>query len=290
MSEPGTLKQLLADGRLIVVPGAYDALTAKLIAGTGFAAVYMTGYGTAAARYGLPDIGLLTMTEMLETARSMAGAVDIPLIADADTGYGNPVNVVRTVREYEKAGVAALHIEDQVWPKRCGHMAGKQVIPVEEMVAKVRAAVDARVSPDFLIIARTDALAVEGWDATIARANAYVAAGADVLFIEAPTTEEEMAAIPPLFEVPCLINMAPRTPNVPVTRLNAMGYAIAIYPGLCLGATIQANLQALRGFGERGQAEITSDALGAFLEFNQFLRVAEYAKIEERYQSRPARD
>jgi 2-methylisocitrate lyase-like PEP mutase family enzyme len=150
---------MLSSGKLIVAPGAYDALTAKLIEGAGFEAVYMTGYGTAASMMAFPDIGLLTMTEMLANARAVAGAVSIPLIADVDTGYGNPINVIRTVREYEKAGAAAIHIEDQVWPKRCGHMSGKQVIPQHDMVAKIKAAVDSRESDDFLVIARCDALA-----------------------------------------------------------------------------------------------------------------------------------
>ncbi len=280
-----TLRERIAAPPLLVMPGAYDALTAKMVEGTGFEAVYMTGYGTAAAMPGLPDIGLLTMTEMLENARAIVDAVTIPVIADADTGYGNPLNVARTVREYEKAGVAALHIEDQTWPKRCGHMAGKQVIPTAEMVPKVRAAVDARSSDDFAIIVRTDALAVEGWDATMDRAHAYVDAGADVLFVEAPETEEQMEQIPRSFQVPCLINMSPRTPALPVDRLEAMGYAIAIYPGLCLGATIRANMDTLRHFKESGTVPSVRDALGAFQRFNDFLDVGQYVDLDQRYEA-----
>jgi 2-methylisocitrate lyase-like PEP mutase family enzyme len=277
------LRQLLETKKLIVAPGAYDSLSAKLIEGTGFEALYMTGYGTAASMLGLPDIGLLTMTEMLSNVRAIADAVEIPLIADADTGYGNAINVVRTVNEYEKAGAAALHIEDQVWPKRCGHMAGKQVIPKEDMAAKIRAATENRSSADFLVIARSDALAVEGWEPTIERAHLYIEAGADILFIEAPETEEQMERIPKLFEVPCLINIAPRTPLLSVERLEQMGYAIAIYPGICLAATIRANLEELRRMKESGKPPDFGDFLASFLEFNQFIGVSHYNEIEQKY-------
>jgi 2-methylisocitrate lyase-like PEP mutase family enzyme len=284
MSSQTRLEERVASGKLLVAPGVYDALTAKLAAGVGFEAVYMTGYGTSAARRGLPDIGLLTMTEMLDNVRAIADAVEIPLIADADTGYGNAVNVVRTVKEYEHAGAAAIHIEDQVWPKRCGHMRGKQVIPREDMVAKLRAAVDQRSRESFLIIARTDALAVEGWDATLERAHAYVEAGVDVIFVEALETVEQMERVPSLFDVPSLINMAPRTPNCPVEDLEKMGYAIAIYPGICLLATVNANMEALKEFKETGRSPDLGELLPAFLEFNEFLGSARYADLESKYQ------
>src|SRR5438105_10796446 len=188
------LRELLAGPDMLVVPGAYDALSARLIAQAGFPAVYMTGFGTAASVLGQPDVGLLTMSEMVSRAAALAAVVgDRPLIADADTGYGNPINVRRTVREYERAGVAAIHIEDQVWPKKCGHMEGKQVIPVDEMVQKIRAAVDARQDPDFVIISRTDANAVYGLEDALRRGRAYREAGADVIFIEAPRSIEEVA-------------------------------------------------------------------------------------------------
>ena len=285
MNATGKLKGLLSQKKLIVAPGAYDALTAKLIEGAGFGCVYMTGFGATAATLGLPDIGLLTMTEMLQNARAIADAVDIPLIADADTGYGNPINVVRTVKEYEKAGAAAIHIEDQVWPKRCGHMSGKKVIPKDDMAAKIRAAVDSRISGDFLIIARCDALAVEGWDATIDRGHAYVQAGADVIFIEAPETIEQMQQIPKLFDVPCLLNISPRTPLLPVSELEEMGYAIAIFPGLCLAATLQANIESLQKFKETGRAPEFGDFLGSFLQFNEFIGVPKYNDLEEKYRA-----
>ena len=285
MSTTRKLKDLLAEKKLIVAPGAYDALTAKLIEGAGFEAIYMTGYGTAASMLGLPDIGLLTMTEMLSNARAIAGAVNIPLIADADTGYGNPINVIRTVREYEKAGAAAIHIEDQIWPKRCGHMSGKQVIPKNDMIAKIKAATDSRENEDFLIIARCDALAVEGWDAAIERGHAYVDAGADIIFIEAPETVEQMRQIPALFSIPCLINIAPRTPVLPAAELEEMGFAIAIYPGMCLMATIQANLDSLKQFKETGTPKGFDEFLASFVEFNQFIGLAEFNELEKKYHS-----
>ncbi|MBI5118290.1 isocitrate lyase/PEP mutase family protein [Candidatus Poribacteria bacterium] len=285
MSSDSRFKEMLSRGKLIVAPGAYDALTAKLIEGAGFEALYMTGYGTAASRFGFPDIGLLTMTEMLMNARAIADAVQIPLIADADTGYGNPINMIRTVREYERAGAAAIHVEDQVWPKRCGHMSGKQVIPKNEMVAKIRAAVDSRKSDGFIIIARCDALAVEGWDAAIERGHSYEEAGADVIFIEAPESVEQMSRIPKLFKKPCLINMAPRTPSLPAKTLEEFGFAIAIYPGICLATTIQTNMDCLRKFKEEGTPPDFGGFLAAFIQFNQFLGVPEYNALEEKYKS-----
>src|SRR5690348_12868493 len=190
------LRELLAGPGVVVAPGAYDGLSARLIVQAGFSVVYMTGFGTAASVLGQPDVGLLTMSEMVSRASALASVTgDVPLIADADTGYGNPINVRRTIREYERAGVAGLHIEDQVWPKKCGHMEGKQVIPMEEMVQKVRAAVDARKDPDFLIIARTDANAVTSLEDALRRGQAYREAGADVIFIEAPRSMEELRTI-----------------------------------------------------------------------------------------------
>ncbi len=190
-----TLAELLAGGEMVLAPGCYDALGARLVEEAGFAAVYMTGFGSAAARLGRPDIGLMTLPEMVDNARHIVQAVEIPVIADADTGYGNPINVIRTVREYEAAGVAAVHLEDQVMPKKCGHMEAKQVIPAAEMAAKVSAAVAARRSPEFLIIARTDARAPEGLESAIERARLYRRAGADVLFIEAPQSVDEIQTV-----------------------------------------------------------------------------------------------
>ncbi|MCP3990899.1 MAG: isocitrate lyase/PEP mutase family protein, partial [Actinomycetia bacterium] len=191
---PATLRQLLSRDQLLTVPGCYDGLGARLIEQAGFSAAYLTGFGSSASLLGRPDIGLLSATEMVDSARRLVMATSLPIIADADTGYGNPLNVIRTVRDYERAGVGALQLEDQVTPKRCGHMDDKAVIPSQDMVAKIRAAVSARTDPDLVIIARTDARAVEGFDAALARAGSYVEAGADVLFIEALRHPDEFAA------------------------------------------------------------------------------------------------
>ena len=210
MSERHTthLKRLVQAPEILVAPGVVDGIGARLVAKAGFDAIYMTGAGATASRLGMPDVGLLTMTEMADNAGRIADASGLPLVADADTGYGGPVNVRRTVQAYERAGVAGLHIEDQSWPKRCGHLAGKTVIPKAEMVAKIKAACDARIDPDFQVIARCDAIAVEGWEAAIDRVEAYEEAGADMLFIEAMTTMEQLAFAPKHFGVPCLFNMA----------------------------------------------------------------------------------
>jgi 2-methylisocitrate lyase-like PEP mutase family enzyme len=199
----------------------------------------MTGAGTAASQ-GYPDYGLLTMSEMVGNASRIANVVDLPVIADADTGYGNELNVVRTVREYERHGVAAIHIEDQVFPKKCGHLDNKEVIPLNDYLAKVRAAVDARTDPDFIIIARTDSRAVAGFDEAIQRANAALAAGADIAFVEAPQTLEEVKAVPRLVEGPCLLNVVRRgkTPAVELKDADAMGYKIAILPTLLFRGVI----------------------------------------------------
>src|SRR6185437_9667788 len=220
---PQALRALLAKPEPILAPGAYDALSARLIEAAGFPAVYMTGFGTSASYLGRPDVGLMTMAEMVDQARRLVQAVGVPVIADADTGYGNPINVIRTVQAYENAGVAAIHIEDQVAPKRCGHMEGKQVIPPEDMVQKVRAAAAARTSPDFVLIARTDARAVEGFQPALDRVQRYRDAGADVIFFEAPQTEDEIATIAAeLRGTQLLFNWAEggKTPPVPLARLR----------------------------------------------------------------------
>ena len=241
MSTASRLRQLFQRPEMVVAPGAYDALTARLVEQAGFPAVYMTGAGTAAAR-GYPDYGLLTMTEMVDNAALVARSVSLPVIADADTGYGNELNVVRTVREYESRGVAAIHIEDQVSPKRCGHLEGKEVVSREEFVAKIRAAVSARKDPDFLIIARTDSRAVIDFDEAVARANLALHAGADMIFLEATQTLEEVAAVPRLVNGPCLLNIVAggKTPMLPTGDAQAMGYRLAIVPALMFKAVVEA--------------------------------------------------
>ncbi|WP_326537504.1 isocitrate lyase/PEP mutase family protein [Pseudorhodoferax sp.] len=233
------LRTLLARDELLIAPGAYDGISAMTIQQAGFSLAYMTGSGTAAS-LGYPDIGLVTMSEMVERAATIARAIDIPLIADADTGYGNELNVTRTVREYEARGVAGLHIEDQVTPKKCGHLDGKEIVPREEFVSKIRAAAAARRSPDFLLIARTDARAVAGLDEAIARANAALQAGADMAFVEAPQTLEEVALVPQRVHGPCLLNLVGggKTPAVGFDEAQAMGYRLAILPGALFRSAI----------------------------------------------------
>ena len=241
MTPTRQLRELLAAERMVRAPGVYDGITARLAEQAGFPCLYMTGAGTSMAR-GYPDFGLLTLTEMAANASTIARAAGVPVIADADTGYGNELNVTRTVREYERGGVAGLHIEDQVMPKRCGHLDGKELVTREEYVAKIRAAVAARTDADFVIIARTDARAGAGLDEAVARVNEALAAGADVAFVEAAATMDEVAAIPGLVHGPCLLNIvtAGKTPDIGLGDAQAMGYRLAIMPSLLLSAVMNA--------------------------------------------------
>jgi 2-methylisocitrate lyase-like PEP mutase family enzyme len=253
MTGAGRFRQLLQKDGMVVAPGVYDCLTAKLVERAGFAAVYMTGAGTAAG-LGYPDLGLLTMSEMVANAGRIAAAVDLPVVADADTGYGNELNVHRTVREYEARGVAAIHIEDQEFPKRCGHLDDKRIVPREDFLAKIRAAVSARRGADFAIIARTDARGPAGFDEAVARANAAIAAGADMAFVEAPQTLEEVALVPRLVDGPCLLNVVRggKTPEVDFAEAERMGYKLAIVPGLlvkCVVAICEEMLEKLKSVG-----------------------------------------
>lgn len=258
------LRQMLQAPGIIVAPGAYDGFSARLIEAAGYPAVYMTGAGTAASSLGQPDLGLATLTEMATHAAHLASCIGLPLIADADTGYGNVLNVVRTVREYERAGVAALHLEDQVAPKKCGHIAGKQVIPAREFADKIRAASEYRTDPDFVIIARTDARAVTGLDDAIARANLYAEAGADMIFLEAPQSEAEIARVAREVKAPLLSNMVAggRTPAVKVADLERLGYKLVIFPGLCMAAAVTAIERALVRLRETGSDSPEGPVLG----------------------------
>jgi 2-methylisocitrate lyase-like PEP mutase family enzyme len=280
------LKDLLADSPPVLAPGAYDALTARLVEEAGFPAVYMTGFGTAAARLGRPDVGLLTMTEMVDTAKRIASAVSIPVIADADTGYGNPINVIRTVQEYEAAGVAAVQIEDQVWPKKCGHMEDKQVIPAADMVEKVRAAVAARRSDDLLVIARTDARAVLGVDEALERARRYRDAGADLLFLEALESEAEIArAATELGGAPLVFNWAEggKTPPLDHERLRRLGFRLAIFPISTLLTTVRAVRGALAQISAAGTPLPLLPELPTFAEFLDFIGLPEIQDLEARF-------
>jgi len=239
MSLAASLRQEIAAGRFVVAPGAYDCVTAKLIESAGFGAVYMSG-GCTAGMLGFPDYGLATMTEMVDNAGRIAGAVAVPVIADADTGYGNELNVTRTVREYELRGVAAIQLEDQGFPKKCGHLDNKVIVPVEEFVAKIRAAAAARRNQDTIIVARTDARAVSGFEDAVRRMNAALDAGADVAFLEAPQTMAETEQVPRLVHGPCLLNVVRggKSPLIDLRQADTMGYRIAIVPGLLLAHII----------------------------------------------------
>ena len=266
------LRQMLAEPGIIMAPGAYDCLTAKIIQQAGFPAVYMTGAGTSVARLGYPDLALATMTEMVANAADIASTVDVPVIADADTGYGGVLNVQRAVGQYERAGVAAIHIEDQEFPKRCGHLDHKRVIPPEDMVQKIRAAVDARSDPDFTIIARTDALAVTGWDDTMERCEDYIKAGADVLFVEALRTPEQAEQAARNFDVPLLYNFVEtgKSPLIPATELEQLGFKLVIFP-------VSALLTVCRAVGdlmqELRQIGTTSQLLDKMLSLEEFFNV-----------------
>jgi 2-methylisocitrate lyase-like PEP mutase family enzyme len=269
MNAPARLRQLLREERLVVAPGVYDGISARLVEQAGFKVAYMTGYGAVASSLGVPDLGLATMTEMVERAARIAETVSLPVIADADTGYGNALNVKRTVRAYERAGLAGLHLEDQVAPKRCGHMAGKQVVPLDEMRGKLRAAADARQNPDFLLIARTDAIAVEGFESAVTRANAYLE---DMAFVEAPETLQQLRQVPRLVQGPCLFNaVLSGKALAPTADLAESGYRLVIFPVTTLyaaAAAIRAALAELRAHGDL--TRLQTPTLG-FAEFNELI-------------------
>lgn len=248
------LRQLIERPGIIVAPGAYDCLTAKIIQQSGFPAVYMTGAGTSVARYGFPDLALASMTEMISNAADITASVSVPVIADADTGYGGLLNVGRTVRKYEQSGVAAIHIEDQEFPKRCGHLDDKRVIPTEDMIPKIMEAVESRTDKDFLIIVRTDALAVTGWEDTMDRCHRYIDAGADVLFVEALRSREDAQRAVELLPVPLLYNFVEtgKSPLLSASDLESIGFKIVIFPAsnlLLVTATIQKLMAELKEKG-----------------------------------------
>ena len=248
------LRQLIEQPEIIVAPGAYDCLTAKIIQQAGFPAVYMTGAGTSVARYGFPDLALASMTEMISNAADITACVSVPVIADADTGYGGLLNVGRTVRKYEQSGVAAIHIEDQEFPKRCGHLDDKRVIPTEDMIPKIKEAVEARTDKDFLIIVRTDALAVTGWADTMDRCHRYIDAGADVLFVEALRSAEDAQSAVESLPVPLLYNFVEtgKSPLLSASDLERIGFKIVIFPAsnlLLVTATIQKLMAELKEKG-----------------------------------------
>jgi 2-methylisocitrate lyase-like PEP mutase family enzyme len=285
MNPRQTLKQLLKRNQLLVAPGCFDGLSARLVEEAGFEAAYLSG-GAVARSMGIPDIGLVTMSESIERAVEVVSAIKIPIIADADTGYGNAVNLVRTVREFERAGVAAIHIEDQITPKRCGHLDGKEVIPLAEMEMKLEAALKARTDPDFCIIARTDARGVNGFDDAIQRARAFAKLGVDAIFVEAPQSEEELAEIPRRIpDVPLLVNVfkGGKTPMLPMQRLEQMGYRIAIYPSETQRAAIHAMRTALATLKREGTTESIDATLTTFKERDRVVGLDDWQKIERQF-------
>lgn len=279
------LRNLLAGNKIIVAPGAHDALTAKIIERTGFPVVYMTGYGQAASHLGKPDVGLLTLTEMVARAGNIVEAVNVPVIADADTGFGNAVNVIRTVREYEKAGVAAIQLEDQVAPKKCGHMTGRQVVSKEEMIGKIKAAADARRDADLVIIARTDARTVHGIDEALERAKAYEEAGADLLFIESPESIDEMKLITSSFRVPVLANMVEggRTPFLTCQELEQLKYDLVIFPTASTYLVAKAVAHLMETLLKTGTTKSLLHDMITFEEFNQLIGLPQIREIENTY-------
>ncbi|HVM79335.1 MAG TPA: oxaloacetate decarboxylase [Stellaceae bacterium] len=277
------LKQALAERRALLVPGAANALTARIIEDLGFEAIYLTGAGLANTSLGVPDIGLVTMTELVEATSAISAATTLPLIVDGDTGFGNELNVVRTVRALERAGAAAIQLEDQVFPKKCGHFAGKAVIPAAEMVAKIRAAAEARRSADFLLIARTDARAIEGLDAAIERAERYAGAGADVTFVEAPQSVAELAAVTRRLEVPQVANMVVggKTPLVGQKELAAMGFALVLYANAALQASVLAMQEVLGALRKDGSLARVANRLASFEERQRIVGKDEWDKLEK---------
>jgi len=278
------LRALIDKPGYVIAPGAHDTLTAKLVEIAGFEAVYLTGGGYSRAN-GYPDIGLLSFTEVILYLNRTVEAVGIPVITDMDSGFGNAINVVRSVREYEKAGVAAFHLEDQVSPKKCGHYDGKLLVSKEEMVGKIRAAVDTRQDPDMLIIGRTDAIAVEGFDAAMDRMQAYLEAGADMAFVEAPRTVEELAKVPPMLSKPSLANVfeGGKTPQLPAKQLEAMGYRLGIYPSQTHRAAIFAAKEVLEVLKREGTTETYEHRLATFQQREEAVGSARWKAIEDKY-------
>lgn len=279
------LRQLIERPEILLCPGTYDPLMAKLIKRVGFEAMYMTGAGVSHNGLAMPDLGLTTMTEMVDRAARLADASELPLVCDADTGFGNAINVMRTVKEYERAGVAGMHMEDQDIPKRCGHLFGKSLVPTSEMVGKIKAALDARKDEDFVVIARTDARTAEGFEQAIERAEAYAEAGADVIFFESPRSYEELAAVPKAIHKPVLANMVETglTPFLSATELQNLGYNLVIYAGgLARFLTRQADAF-LRNLKDAGTTEAHWDRMNSFVEQNELLELTKFEELAKKY-------
>lgn len=285
MNQAAKMRELLKTKKMVVAPGAHDAMTAKIIGRLGFDAVYMTGYGQSASHLGQPDVGLMTMSEMVARAANIVEAAGVPVIADADTGFGNAVNVMRTVREYEKAGVAVIQLEDQVMPKKCGHMIGREIIPMDEMVGKIKAAVDTRNNSDFMIMARTDARTIMGIEEAIKRGQAYKEAGADIVFIESPESVEEMKMITNQIDGYTLANMVEggRTPLLKNQELEAIGYNLTIYPTASIYVATKAMVDLWTALKNDDTTANVMDKMVTFAEFNDLIGLDAIREIERNY-------
>ena len=288
MKKTTQFRRLLEQKEILVLPGVYDCISVKLVEQAGFKAAAVTGAGLAASVLGYPDVGLTTMSEVLTQTRNMVRAVNIPIFADCDTGYGNPLNVYRTIQEFEEAGVGGLFIEDQIWPKRCGHFEKKQLISKEDMIQKIKAALDARRDPDLVIMARTDARAVYGLDEAIARARAYVEAGADMIFIEAPQSVEELRKIAKSVNVPTFANMVEggKTPILSVKELEEMGFKVASFSGSAQKMAIRAMSELLNGLKTTGRLGDFVDKIATLSERSELLGLPKYYDMELKYGAR----
>ena len=282
------LRSLLREPGIIMAPGAYDCLTARIIQNAGFPAVYMTGAGTSVATLGYPDLALATMSEMVGNAADIAATVEVPVIADADTGYGGVLNIQRTIRQYERAGVAGVHIEDQEFPKRCGHLDNKRVVSIDEMVGKIRAAVDARTDDDFVIIVRTDALAVTGWDDTMRRCEAFAKAGADVLFVEAIRSPEEAEQVVASVEVPLLYNFVEtgKSPLFTAQELELLGFKLVIYPGSALLTVTKVVAGLMEELRTKGTTALLVDNMVTLNQCFEIMGLTEMLATDESYSAR----
>jgi len=279
MNQATQLRQLLNQNQTLIAPGVFDGLSARLVEQCGFQVIYASG-GAIARSTGVPDIGLLSLTEVRDQLADIVRVTNIPVVADADTGFGNEINVKRTIEEFERIGVAGLHLEDQTFPKRCGHLDGKDLISTEDMCLKIKTACAARTNKDLVIIARTDAIAVEGFDAAIARANAYVNAGADMIFVEAPTSEQQIETIAKQVPGYKLINMfhGGKTPMVPIEKLKTWGFQLVIIPSDLQRAAIHAMQKTLNAISADGNSQSIADELASFAEREEIIRTKDYLK------------
>jgi carboxyvinyl-carboxyphosphonate phosphorylmutase len=284
-SRPSLMEQLEDKNKIIVLPGVFDALSARIAEQVGFEAMFQTGYGSSAALLGMPDFGLLNAGETVDNARRIIHAVSVPVLVDVDTGYGNPLNVWRLVRELESLGAAGIFLEDQVWPKRCGHMVGKEVIPKDEYLPKLKAALEARKSKHFIVVARTDARAPMDLDEAIERGNTYRKAGADVIFVEAPRSVEELKKVADEIGAPLVANMIEDgvTPNLPAEELLKLGYRIAVFPLSALYSATYAMREVLTELKNTGMTRNTRNIMITFKEFNRFVDLDKYMDLERRY-------